>query len=143
MSLQSIKIAIKNKLDDIGKLEVVYGYETGKESGHSYATVTKLRLESEFGDTQRNINNWFFSIKLYTERSKDGFGVETAERISDELIDEVLDAFHMDTTLSGTCKFVEPLRVDFSYLEGPEAVRVADIELRAQEVFDTALGTTV
>jgi hypothetical protein len=143
MSLQSVKTAVQNKLEDISRLHVVYGYETAQETGHPYATVTKARFESEFGDNQRNINSWFFSIKLYTERSEDGFGIATAERISDELVNEVISAFHMDTTLSGTCKYVEPIDGDFSYVEGPESVRFADITLKAVEVFDTKLGTII
>ena len=49
----------------------------------------------------------------------------------------------MDTTLSGTCKFVKPLDGEFGYGEGPESNRTAEITLQAQEIFDTALGTTV
>ena len=142
MSLVSIHTAIKNKLDDVGGLHIAFGYETGKETGYPYATITHDRLESAFGDTKRNINDWFFTIRLYVERTPEGFGVDVAERISRELIDEVLTAFHMDVTLSGTCKFIEPLDADFSYTEGPESVRIAEITLKAQEVFDTALGTT-
>ena len=141
MSVVSIKTAIQNKLDECGGIHVVYGYETGKETGHPYATVTKSRMESIFGDTARNINDWYFSVKLYTERSVDGFGVSKAERVSDELVDEVVNAFHMDTTLSGTCKYIEPVDADFSYVEMDKSVRVAEITLKAVEVFDTGTGT--
>jgi hypothetical protein len=141
MSLVSIKTAIQNKLDACAYIDVVYGYETGKESGHSYATVTKARFESKFLDNKRNENNWFFTIRLHTERSANGFGVSTAETISDTMVDEVITAFHMDTTLSGTCKYIEPIDADFSYAEGPESVRVAEITLKAVEVFDTGTGT--
>ena len=141
MSLASIKSAITTKLEDCSHVNVVYGYETGKETGHPYATVTKARMESVFGDNQRNINDWYFSIKLYTERSVDGFGVSKAERVSDELVDEVVNAFHMDTTLSGTCKYIEPVDADFSYVEMDKSVRVAEITLKAVEVFDTGTGT--
>lgn len=140
MSIISIKTAIQNKLEDCSHIQVVYGYETGKETGHPYATVTKNRFESSFLDTQRNQTDYYFSIKLYCERSEDGFGVATAERISDEMVDEALMAFHMDTTLSGTCKYVEPVDGDFSYVETAESVRVADITLKAVEVFDTSTG---
>jgi len=142
MSLAAIKLAVKNKLNDCSHVHVVYGYETGKETGYPFATVTKSRMESSFGDTKRNINDWYFSVKLYTERSKDGFGVSKAERISDEFVDEVVTAFHMDTTLSGTCKYIEPVDADFSYVEMDKSVRVAEITLKATEVFDTGLGTT-
>ena len=140
MSLASIKSAIKTKLEDCSHINVVYNYETGKETGHPYATVTKARMESVFGDTKRNINDWFYSVKLYTERSTDGFGVSKAERISDEQVDEVVTAFHMDTTLSGSCKYIEPVDADFAYVEMDKAVRVADITLKATEVFDTGTG---
>jgi hypothetical protein len=66
--------------------------------------------------------------------------VSKAERVSDEMVDEVVTAFHMDTTLSGTCKYIEPVDCDFSYVEMDKAVRVADITLKAQEVFDTGTG---
>lgn len=142
MSLVSIKTAIQNKLESVAHVDSVYGYETGKETGHSYITVTKSRFESSFADTGRNIQDWFFSVKLFTERSKDGFGVVLGESVSDGIVDDIVKAFHMDTTLSGSCKFVEPIDGDFGYVEGPESVRIAEITLKAEEVIDINTGAT-
>lgn len=142
MSLVSIKTAIKNKLDCISHLENVYSEDTGSEAGNPYATVTKARFESSFADTNRNFQEWFFTIRLYTKKTDDGFTIRTAERVSDELVDEIVTAFHMDTTLSGSCKYVEPIDGDFSWVSATEAIRLAEITLKATEVINISTGAT-
>ncbi len=141
MSSQSIKTAIKNKLDEVGSIDVAYGYQTGKETGHPYAVVTRDGLDSEFGDSIRNVNTWTFKVALFVSRAPTEemvFGAEEAERISGKVVDEVVTAFHMDTTLSGTCLYIKPVDVNDDYAEGPESVRFAEITLEAVETVSSS-----
>lgn len=114
-----IKTQIKNKLSGVSGLHAVYDYEVGvPESGkYPFATITASTFEAEFGDTVRNIRTYTYNIRVYQERTVDGFGNEKAERVLSEIVDEVLTAFDNDTTLSGMVKMVRPLSGDFDYID--------------------------
>ena len=73
MSVLTIRTALKAKMDDLGKTQGVFDYETGKWTGYPFATVTPIAGNTEFGDSAgnqsaRNIQTSSFNIRIYQER---------------------------------------------------------------------------
>lgn len=135
MSLTSVKAAIITKLNDMGSLKSVYGYETTSPSGYyPYAAVTLREGDGKFGSTDHNVRRQGFWIRVYQEQSKTGQGIQTAETIATSVVDELQIAFDMDTTLSGTCKYIKPLSFNASYIDREFDVRILEIQLDAVEV---------
>ena len=62
---------------------------------------------------------------------------EEAEDIMTSVIDEFEKALDMDTTLSGTCKYVEPIvwRADYTIRE--HATRLLEIDVNAIDIVDS------
>ena len=118
-NVQDIVTALKNKMLGVSGLVDVYAYEPDApvDGGYPFATVTQRSFDGQFGDTIRNIRTFTFSIRVYQERTQAAVGNEKAERLVREIIDETLTAFDADTTLSGTVKWVKPLRGDLSYID--------------------------
>lgn len=115
----AISSAIATKMRGVSGLRAVYEYEPDKPTngGYPFATVTPQAFSGEFGDTIRNLRTYALSVKIYQERTEAAFGNEKAERLMREMIDEVLTAFDMDTTLSGMVKYVKPVHGDLSYID--------------------------
>ncbi len=138
----TIRNAIKTKVDQLGKLQGSFDYETGKNTGHPFATVTPVEGESEFGDSVgsgrgRNIQTMDFAIRVYQEREESGFGAEKAENVSIGVLDETLTAFHADTTLSGTVLWQRPVGWNMGYAPRESLVRTLEITIRATKEIDT------
>lgn len=133
----NISSAIVTKLQGIGKLNGVYAFEPDKPTSGQYpfATVTPAAFAGEFGDTIRNIRTYELNIRVYQERVESAFGNEKAERIMREVVDEILTAFDMDTTLSGTVKWVKPLSGNLQYEDREIGdTRVAEIKVECRTV---------
>lgn len=115
----AIRSAILTKLQGVGRLSAVYDHEvaTPENGKYPFATVVLESGEAEFGDTIRNIRTHRFLINVYQERTVTGFGNEKAEDIILSICDEIETAFDMDTTLSGTVKWVKPLQFNATYVD--------------------------
>lgn len=142
MSVTTVRTAIKNKLDDLGTLQGTFDYETGQPTGYPFATVTPDSGITEFGDSAgsgsaRNIQTTDFKVRIYQEREKGLFGPEKAERVSVEVLDELLTAFQMDTTLSGTVKWQRPTNWNAGYDIRENVVRLLEVTIQAVEVVDS------
>lgn len=136
-----ISTVIVTKLGGISGLNGIYNYEPDKPTSGQYpfATVTPTSFNGRFGDTQRNIRNYIFAVRVYQERAASGAGNAKAERLIREMIDEITTAFDMDTTLSGTVKMAVPIRGDLTY--EPREVgdtRVCEIEIECMTVVNSA-----
>lgn len=137
IDIQNISGAIKNKIQGVSGIHMVYDYEPdAPESGkYPFATITPRAFAGEFGDTIRNIRTYTFSIKVYQERTETGVGNEKAERLAREMVDEILTAFDADTTLSGMVKYVKPVSGDLSYIDREIGdTRIVDITLECMNV---------
>jgi hypothetical protein len=99
----NIKTAIKTKLEAIDGILNVYGYEKGDLDGYPSAVVLLDAISAEYETNQEDSRKYTFKIKIYQEMSDDGVGTEEAESRIESLIDEVLDTFEDDWTLSGLC----------------------------------------
>lgn len=137
LDVQNIKTAIITKLNGVSGLNGVYRQEVDKPTNgqYPYATVTLESWNGEFGDTIRNIRIYKFAVRVYQERVEAAFGATKAERLNDEMVDEILTAFDADTTLSGVVKFVRPLSGDNDYIEREIGdIRVAEFIVEAETV---------
>jgi hypothetical protein len=135
MSVATIRAKLVSKLSAMQTLKAAYDWETSNSEGnYPYATVTLDGGESEFASTAHNKRTRQFRIKVYQERSKTGQGPENAESISVGVIDELEKAFDMDTTLSGTCKYVYPVKWDARYQDRELDVRILQIDIEAIEL---------
>ena len=134
--VRDIQTIIVTKLNGVSGLNGVYAYRADRPTNgqYPYAVVTAKRGTGEFGDTIRNIRHNLYEIKVYQERTQAGFGNQKAERIIDEIIDDVLTAFDADTTLSGSAKMVKPLDWDKDY----DDVEVGDVRI-AEFIVDVTM----
>jgi len=139
MSINTIKTQLLNTLNAMGTLKAAYGRETGNPSGnYPYATLTLRDGDGEFATTKHNYRRHGFWIRVYQEQSKQGQGVQGAEDISVLVMDELYKALDMNTTLSGSCKFVKPINFDASYVNRDLDMRVLEIKVDAHDVVSAA-----
>jgi hypothetical protein len=135
MSVNAIRTKLLSKLQAMTTLKASYDWETSNSEGnYPYATITLNGGESEFASTAHNLRRRQFKIRVYQERSRIGQGPESAEDITSSVIDELEIAFDMDTTLSGTCKYVHPLTWDARYQDRELDVRILQIDIEAIEL---------
>ncbi len=135
MSVQNLRTKILQKLNQMSTLKAAYDWETSNPNGnYPFATLTLDKGTSEFRSNYHNLRTHTFRVRIYQERSKIGQGPETAEDIVNNIIDEVYTAFDMDTTLSGTCKYVMPVGYDASYLDREHDCRLLQINIDAIEL---------
>lgn len=139
MSILSTRLAIKNKLLSMQSIHSVYDYERGEPTGYPYVTISITNGSQEFGDSAgsesgRNIHNAEYVVKVYQEREENLFGTEKAERVSIEVLDELLTAFNNDTTLSGAVLWQLPKSWTATYEQKDKVVRVLEVTLEVVEV---------
>jgi hypothetical protein len=138
MSLLTVKNKIVDKLNSMSSIKAAFNWETSNKDGKfPYATVTLREGEGEFVSSSHNSRTRGFTIKVYQEQSKTGQGPENAERIITQFIDELETAFDMDTTLSGTVKYVYPFSWRAGYEDREFDTRILEIDLDAYEIVAT------
>lgn len=138
--IETIKNAIKTKLQGVSHLRHVYTYPKGTPEGYPYATLTYSNGDGEFADysavSKRNLRTHNFLIQVFVDKDDNSFGGEKAERVSIEALDEITHAFDMDVTLSGTVLQVTPVSWSGGYDIIGNAVRVADLTISCKDLVD-------
>lgn len=138
--LETIKNAIVAKINGVSHLRHVYSYNTAKPEGYPFATVVFESGTGDFADfsasSKRNLRNHVFSVRVFVERDEASFGPDKAERISTESLDEILTAFDMDCTLSGTVKAVKPVSWNGDFETMGNIARVAEIKIDCLDLVD-------
>jgi hypothetical protein len=135
MSVSAVRNKIVEKLNAMSSLNAVYDYPASNEQGkYPYATVTLRRSDAEIRSTAHNLRTHSFWVRVYQEMSKVGQGVESAERIVVNVIDELEKAFDMDTTLSGTVHWCEPVSWNGSYRNREHDTRILEVQIDAKEL---------
>lgn len=140
-NVKRVRDAIKNKVDEMQTLNGVFDFETGKNNGYPFATVTPQDGSSDWGDSRgnnrgRNIQEMNFLVRVYQEREEHLFGAEKAENVSLNVLDEVLTAFHADTTLSGTVLWQRPVSWNSGYEIRDQMVRTLEVTIKAVKEID-------
>lgn len=135
MSVAAIRAKLLTKLDEMQTLKGAWDWETSNPHGkYPYATLTLRDGTGTFRSTAHNLRRRGFKIRLYQERAKTGQGPESAEDISTNVIDELEKALDMDTTLSGTCKFITPVGWRAGYVDRETTTRILEIDINAIEL---------
>ncbi len=135
MSISSIRSKLLGKLQIMQTLKAAFDYETSNSNGQfPYGTVSLRGGTGEFRSTAHNQRVQSFWIRIYQERDRLGQGPSSAESIVTNSLDEILTAFDMDTTLSGICKFVQPVRWDTTYITQANVVRLLEVQVEATEL---------
>jgi glycyl-tRNA synthetase beta subunit len=135
MSVDSIRTKLVLKLNEMQSLKTAFDYEASNSEGkYPFATVTLRAGESEFASTASNLRRRQFRIHVFQERTKAGQGSEAAEDIATDVIDELEVAMDMDTTLSGTCKYVRPVRWTAGYVDRELDTRILEVTVEAVEL---------
>ena len=135
MSVNAVRSKLVSKIGLMQSVKAAFDWETSNSNGYyPYATVTLMGGEGEFRSSAHNMRTRRFSVKVFQERSRIGQGPEAAEDIVANVIDELEQALDMDTTLSGTCKFVYPVKWDARYQDRETDARLLDIEIEAVDL---------
>ena len=138
MSIVTLRASLLAKLNAMQGLKAAYSWETSNPDGnYPFATLTLREGIGEFLSSSHNQRTRGFTIRVYQERSKVGQGPEQAERITAELIDEFEAAFDMDTTLSGVCKYVDPVNWRATYVDRELDTRILEYDVNAIEVVNS------
>lgn len=135
MSVINTRAKLLAKLNDMQTLKAAYDWETSNPDGnYPYATLTLRDGDGEFGSSSHNFRRRGFTIRVYQERSKAGQGPERAEDIIATVVDELETAFDMDTTLSGTVKYINPINWTGEYIDRELDTRVLTMGVDAFEL---------
>ena len=98
-AFENIKNSIKTKLSANTKFQAVYEYPALKFSGYPVATVVPSDNESDFESTTTNQRTYAFQIRLFQEIKHKT--LDEAYATIYDLIDDVLDDFDKDQSLTG------------------------------------------
>ena len=105
MSFNTINTKLKSVLGDVTKIGHVYEYPTEKFDGFPSATITPSENASDFETNNENERNYAFIIRLFQDIPNSNVSGEKplpyAFRVLRLLVDDVLDKFDRDETLSG------------------------------------------
>lgn len=135
MSVNIIKNQLLASLNAMGNLKAAYAFESGNPTGkYPYATLTLRGGEGQYASTAQNLRRHGFWIRVYQEQSKEGQGVAQAETIAISVLDELIAHLDLLTTLSGTCKYVRPVKYETSYINRELDVRILQIQVDAWEL---------
>lgn len=133
--ITTVQAKLLQKLNDMQSLKAAYPWETSNPNGNfPYATLTLREGSGKFASTFHNIRRRGFRIRIYQELSKIGQGPQMAEAIQTSVIDELEAALDMDTTLSGTVKYVEPPNWRATYVDRELDTRVLEMDVDAYEI---------
>lgn len=131
---QDIRQSIKTKLEAMQTLKTVKDHKTSDIDGDY--PVAMLSLGEGDGEVRANVKaltRYSFNVDVYTEMGTN-FTPEKAERVTNEIVDEMLAAFRADTTLSGTVTYVEQIEWDAAFEQREHDVRVVSFMINAQAV---------
>lgn len=135
MSVTAIKTSLLTALNAMGSLKAAFPYETSDSDGkYPFACLTLKSGNGQFADTARNLRKHSFWIRVYQEQSKEGQGVQQAETISVNVLDELLAHLDLNMTLSGNCKYTKPASYTAMYHRRELTVRILEIQLDAFEI---------
>ena len=138
MSVVAIKNQLLTSLNALQTLKAAYPYETANPNGnYPFATLTLDRGEGRFRSTAHNERTRTFNIRIFQEQMKTGQGTANAESIAVSIIDELEQHLDMNTTLSGTCKYAQPISWKAKYEDREHDTRVLDITVEAYEIVNS------
>jgi len=135
MSTSTVRSKLLTALDDMQSLKAAFDYEASNSEGKfPFATLTLRGGTGEFRSTAHNLRTRSFWVRIYQEKTTAGQGASNAERIMVDVLDELEEHLDMNTTLSGTCKYVYPVSWNASTVDRGEISRLGEIRVDAVEL---------
>lgn len=151
MSMNIISNQLKSKLEEITGISNVYDFAWLDFDGFPAVTITPFGFSSDYLTNQENLRRYIYTVRLFhkvdvissmdTERKR----VEEAFRVMRVLIDEVVDGFDKDETMSGIelpagKQMVGVLPVPTEILYFPEEkIIVGEVRIEVKILFDTSV----
>lgn len=140
MSVTNIKTSLLTALNAMGSLKIAFPYETSDSDGkYPFACLTLKGGTGQFADTARNLRKHSFWIRVYQEQSKEGQGVQQAETIAVNVLDELIAHLDLNMTLSGNCKYTKPVSYTTTYQRRELTVRILEVQVDAYEIQAAAI----
>jgi len=99
MGFQSIRNAIKTRLETISSIQEVADYPNEQFGGFPAAMIASTRNEGEFEMTKENKRTYVFTIYLLQDEKSQG--ARQARRIIEGVVDDVIQSFDEDQLLDG------------------------------------------
>lgn len=108
-SVIDIREKIRQKVADMQSINSVYDFRASLTTVSGEYPVAFIMIGSGEGEVRANVKsltNYSYVVEVFTETNIN-FSASQSERITGEIIDEFLDAFRRDTTLSGTVTYCD------------------------------------
>ena len=99
MSFSALRSAIQSKLEGISNIQKVYNYPATPKQFPA-ATISPSDAEADYETTDENKRYYGFTVRVFYETKVGGTG--NAVSALEGLIDEIVDEFDKDPSLSGT-----------------------------------------
>ena len=136
--INTIKTAIKNKLDGITSIQEINTYERVGFEGNPAVNITVVGNEGEFNSTAMNKRELNFLIRVFIPlkgnpalEEGDNSKAE-AEATMADVVDDILTAFDEDITLGRTVDWLRAAPSNWGYVPAGEGfLRTADINIKA------------
>lgn len=101
MSFVTLNAKIKEKLEGITKIQDVKDDPLSDFSGYPACYIVPTDSESNYDTTIENRRTYNFTVRIFYKVGDSDSEVQEAYNAMRELVDEVLDTFDQDYTLSG------------------------------------------
>ncbi len=117
------------------RVQNIYDHELTDLAGYPAVTVTATDLLGKYADNTRNARTYRFSIKVFIDRTQQGFGNDKAEGILRAVMDEIIGKIDADITLGGNCIYAFPFTGRFAYVDRQQQnIRLAELILECRDV---------
>jgi hypothetical protein len=127
MSYVAIATAIKNLVDEVTELLVVYEKEPPELLQFPCATVSSIEHENVAQDTAANRRRYSHMVRLYHKQDS----ANTVETILRDLADKVIAKLEANVDLQGSCDYSTPNRGTWRNAEREVPVKVVEITVDA------------
>lgn len=97
----------------------VYEYQPGELNHYPTAVVVSDGHDERIADNGRDLRLYKFTIQVYVERGKQGFGTAKGERVRRELEDEIMGVFDNYQDLSGNALWMRIEHGGWGYAPDP------------------------
>ena len=118
-TLAALKTAIKNKIEALSEIAVVFDYPEGDFKKFPAAVVTVTGGVGQVLDTHKNERTFNFMVRLYQEQSEAATDKASADQIMTAAADALLIAFDQDKDLGGASEIIRVVDFDLDFKQQP------------------------
>lgn len=101
-----------------------------------FVTVTPSANENEYASTSENRREYAFMVRVFVARGTPSRGNADAETLLTQIVDDMIDLFDQDYTLSGNALLSLAAPSRWGYAMGTKEYRTAEITITAKTDFD-------